>query len=361
MKFSPPCSRLLCLFMCVIASSAAYSEQAIEPIEVRTQFASDAVVTTVSHNAMGTTFNITLVGTPGKDTPSSLARIANEAFAEIDALESRISSWRTDSQTSQINRYAFDKPVRVTPTVVSFLLNAQRLYRETDGAFDCTVGPLIALWRAARSTETLPTQAEIDAARSRTGFDKVTIDPKNGSVRFSMSGIQLNFGAIGKGHALDVAAEVLKLYGVKIALLDGGTSTYLVTGTPPGQPGWTVRVRQPYNDSEALTTVVLSEGAFSTSTNADSKLVVDGGEYGHILDPRTGWPARRKYLAMSMAASAADADALSTAFYVMDVEEVRAYCNKHPDVRAIVVAERDSGEPEEVRINFEQQRGLNDE
>lgn len=329
------------------------AEPTSEPIEVRTEFANDAVVTTVDHNAMGTTFHITLLGVPGKDSPDELARVADEAFTAIDALESRISRWRTDSQTSRINTYAFEKPVRVTPDVAAFLLNAQRIFAETGGAFDCTVGPLIEVWRAARDAGKLPAQSEIDDALNRVGFDHVQIDANERAVRFTSEGVRLDFGAIGKGHALDVAAEVIALYGVETALLDGGASTFLATGIPPGEPGWTVRVRSPYNDKEVLAEVVLGKGAFSTSTNAGSPFVVEGRVYGHILDPRTGWPAQGKRLAMSLTESAADADALSTAFYVMDVESIRRYCGDHPKVRAIIVPEAGTDGSDEIRINFE--------
>jgi len=321
-----------------------------EPIEVRTEFTKDAVVTTVAHNAMGTTFHITLLGKPGKDSPASLARVADQAFVEIDALESRISRWRSDSQTSRVNKYAHEKPVRVTPNVAAFFLDAQRISTETGGAFDCTVGPLIELWRPALELGQLPTQPKIDNALQQIGFDHVEIDAAERSVRFKQKGIRLDFGAIGKGHALDVAAEVLAVYGVEVALLDGGASTYLATGIPPGQLGWTVRIHPPYNKDELLAEVVLGKGAFSTSTNAGTEFVVEGRSYGHILDPRTGWPAQGKRVAMSLTKSAAEADALSTAFYVMDIESIRRYCEDHSDVRAMIVPK---DEKNMIRINFE--------
>jgi len=324
------------------------------PIEVRTEHAANTVVTTVAHNAMGTTFHITLLGKRGEDTPDSLTRIAKEAFVAIDALESRISSWRSDSQTSNVNRYAFEKPVRVTHSVAAFLLNAQRLSQETGGAFDCTVGPLIDVWRPSKESGKLPNEVNLGAALARVGFNRVKIDAEERTVRFANKGVRLDFGAIGKGHALDIAAEVIAEFGVEIALLDGGASTYLSTGIPPGQSGWTVRVRHPYNEEEVIAEIVLGKGAFSTSTNAGSTLVVDGRKYGHILDPRTGWPAQGKRLAMSLTESAADADALSTAFYVMDMESIRRYCNDHAEVRAIIVPDN---EPNAIRINFDNGEG----
>lgn len=355
------CAHISAIFIAPFLAFGAFAdESAINPIEVRTEFASDAVVTTVSHNAMGTAFTITLVGTPGQDSPSSLARVAREAFAEIDALEARISSWRSASQTSQVNRYAFERPVRVTPDVASFLLEAQRIYRDTGGAFDCTIGPLIDLWRKARESDAPPPQSKIDEIRAQIGFDKVQIDAESRTVRFTSPGIQLNFGAIGKGNALDVAAETLARYGVTTALLDGGASTFLATAPPPGQPGWTVRVKDPYNGEEVLVETVLTQGAFSTSSNAEKGSEAADQRFGHILDPRTGRPARGKLLAMSLTDTAAEADALSTAFFVLDVEAIRAYCRANPAARAIVVTRDDTGNTEETRINFEQ-RGSDDE
>jgi thiamine biosynthesis lipoprotein len=169
----------------------------------------------------------------------------------------------------------------------------------------------------------------------------------------------VNFNGIGKGYALDRMAELLALHSVDEYLLHGGKSSVLARGNQPGHGtrGWTVGLRHPLRPAERLADFCLRDQSLSTSGSGTQFFIRRGQRYGHILDPRTGWPAEGLYSATVIAPTAAEADALSTAFYVMGPEEVEKYCAAHPEISVLLVA---SAEREaEVRLfefNLDKQR-----
>jgi thiamine biosynthesis lipoprotein len=305
------------------------------------------------HAAMGTRFALTLVAPSPAFGTEEMRPAAEEAWLDLDALEGRISNWRTDSEVSRLNQSAAAGPVSVGPDVLSMLQAAKALHAATGGVFDPTVGPLLDLWGFYRKAGRLPADAELREALALVGLDKVRIDAVRGTVAFDREGMRLDFGGIGKGLALDRIAERLRAQGYHNALLDAGTSTVLALGAPPGEAGWTVDIRNPYTEkTAAVDRVLLRDEALSTSAAYENFLELDGRRYGHILDPRTGLPVDDRVLsATAIAPTAMESDALSTAFFALGLEGVRAYCAERPEVRAIMVVE-ELGHPKPVRINF---------
>jgi len=291
----------------------------------------------VTHEAMGTVFECTLYARPGDASTSEILRIADEAFAVVDDLEDRISRWRRDSQTAYINRHAAQEPVRVSPDILDLLLYATRAHEETDGAFDVTVGPLIALWGFYKGQGVLPSDDALSEAVARVGMDEVVIDRSARTVAYTRDGVLLDFGGIAKGWALDLAAEVLRSHGVTSAVLHGGTSTVVAIGAPPDRAAWTVRIRDPYNKDKYVDEVALHNESLSTSAGYEKFIEVGGKAYCHIFDPRTGRPVEGMLSATAIAPSGRESDALSTAFFVMGVEKTSEYCQTHPDVRAVLI------------------------
>ena len=171
------------------------------------------------------------------------------------------------------------------------LLLARQISRETAGAFDPTSGPLIALWRACRGEGRIPTADEIAGALAVTGMSHVHFDEAEQTVRFDRPGVELNLGAIGKGHAVDRAAAFLVHEGVDEWLFHGGYSSVLVRGDHCGYGGWPVGIRNPLLPHERLATIVLKDQSLSTSGSNVQYFRHAGKRYGHIVDPRTGWPA----------------------------------------------------------------------
>lgn len=288
----------------------------------------------VTHEAMGTVFEFRLYPSERVDT-ESLPDIARIAFDTIDDLESRISSWNPESQTTYLNSVAASRPVRVSNDLFQLIRVSKEIYEKTDGAFDPTIGPLVELWALRTGHPKQPTFAAIDEARTRVGMNHIELNAASNAITFRVKGVHLDFGGIGKGLALDQARDTLSNHGIASALLSAGTSTVVAMGAPPGKTGWTVHVRHPYNVDRKLVTVILSDESLSTS--ACHPLPLTGEAFPcDILDPRTGMPVTEVHSATVITASATRADALSTAFMVMGVEGVRVYCAQQPGVRAFI-------------------------
>lgn len=328
------------------------SQEAARSVDSVTADAGERLHQTLYYQAMATDFEFTLYAEPGAKSTTEVVRIADLAMQAVRDLEEQISQWKPQSQTTCINRRAGEESVKVSFEVFSLLQTCQTAYRETGGAFDVSVGPLLKLWGFYRGEGHLPSPDELRETMGLVGLEKVTLDEAERKVAFSVPGMHLDFGGIGKGLALDVAAEVIKNYGVSSAILHAGTSTVLAIGTPPGASGWTVRIRNPYNTSEYIDEVCLKDESLSTSASYEKWFELDGKKYCHIVDPRTGLPVEGMVSATAIVSSGTLSDALSTAFFVMGAEETQKYCKEHPDVRAILVPHNGS-ELKPRRIGFD--------
>lgn len=271
---------------------------------------------------------------------------AMEALDEIEGLESQLSVFRLTSEISRINALATDGPIAVEPRLFELLEVALRLHDETAGAYDITSTPLWKAWGFARHEGKIPTAEELAAARQCVGCELVELDAERKTVRLLQPGVELNLGSIGKGYALDRAAEVLAAAGIGDFLFHGGQSSILARGSQltDGQSadaenpqGWTVGIRHPLRKNVRLAEVRLRNRALGTSGTENQFFRHQGRRYGHILDPRTGWPADQLLSATVMAPSAALADALSTAFFVMGAEAALDYCQTRPDIATVLL------------------------
>jgi len=248
--------------------------------------------------------------------------------------------YRADSEVLRINRLAAAGPVVTEPRLFSIFQLAARLCRETRGAFDVTSSPLSEAWGFSRRQSRLPSDEEIAAALERVGMDDVLLEEEHHSVAFRRPGLSLHLNSIGKGYALDRMAESLDAAGVGDYLLHGGRSSVLARGTSPSgsRPGWTIGIPHPLRPGERIGEVDLVDRALGTSGSGTQFFEHAGRRFGHVLDPRTGWPAEGVYAATVVAPSAAEADGLSTAFYVMGADAAAEYCAAHPGIGAIVVS-----------------------
>lgn len=262
---------------------------------------------------------------------------ASNALDLIHQLEDQLSVYREWTELSQLNRTAAEGPVPVELQLFQLLRTACELAQRTAGAFDPSSGPLVALWRRARQEDRIPTESEIEDALEQTGVDHVRFDHAERTVQFDRSGMEINLGGIGKGYALDRAGRLLDESGAGDWLIHGGHSSLLARGDHNGCGGWPVGLRDPLLPQGRLATLVLRDCAFSTSGSGVQFFRHDGKRYGHILDPRTGWPVDGMLSVTVLAPTAAEADALSTAFFVMGVEKSREYCDNHKEVSALLI------------------------
>ncbi|MBI2826080.1 MAG: FAD:protein FMN transferase [Planctomycetia bacterium] len=300
----------------------------------------------LSRPAMACRFEIFLNAGQYPDGPQA----ALEALDLVERLEDQLTVYRDTSEVMHVNRYAAGEPIAVEPRLFALLALAVKLSQETAGAFDITTGPLTKVWGFYRRAGAVPTVDAIDEALAAVGAGHLILDAEQGTIHFARSGVELNLGAIGKGYALDRAAELLGAAGVGDFLLHGGQSSVLARGSqaPRASGGWSVGVGDPLRPAVRLAEVYLRDRALATSGASQQFFRHAGKRYGHILDPRTGRPAEGVFSATVVAPAAAEADALSTAFYTLGVDGAVAYCQDHPRIGMLLVHPREDGSSVEI-------------
>jgi thiamine biosynthesis lipoprotein len=302
----------------------------------------DAMLLRLARRAMATTFEVVLpFGTP------DATAMGEAALDLIDALEDQLTVYRDTSEVCRLNRLAPLRAVEVEEGLFDLLQRAARLTAETGGAFDITAGALIKAWGFFRGPRRVPPDPERADVLGQVGMRWVELRPNERSVRYLRPRLEINLGAIGKGYALDRAAEMLAgERKIPAVLLHGGFSSVYAKGCPPGNPrGWPVAIRHPWEQDRRLAEVWLCNRALGTSAATFQYLEYNGRRLGHVLDSRTGWPASGIASASVLAPTAAEADALSTAFFVGGREVARRYCEAHPEIGAILLPEGDAAEP----------------
>jgi FAD:protein FMN transferase len=287
--------------------------------------------------AMGSYFEVRLpAGTPGA------VDLACRALDLIDALEAQLTVYRDDSEVSRLNATAHCAPVEVERGLFGLLELAVSLSRETQGAYDVTAGALSEAWGFVKGPKRVPDERALADARDRTGWHHLRLDPERRCVAFDREGVRINLGSIGKGYAIDRAVDLIRgHWWPTSALVHGGQSSLYALGSPPGVLGgrWEIALRNPFEPETPLGTLRLRNRGLGTSGAAFQQFVVDGRVYGHLIDPRTGEPALGPASVTVLAPTAALADALSTAFYLLGRDAAGVYVDAHPEVGVVMVEE----------------------
>jgi FAD:protein FMN transferase len=288
---------------------------------------------------------------------------ALESLDLVESLEERLSYFRPQSEISRINRLAAEAPVEVEPALFALLSLAMRLSEETGGAYDITSTPLWEAWGFARRAGEIPTEKQLAEARSSVGGRFVELNPGQRTIYFRKPGVKINVGSIGKGYALDVCAERLLASGMTDFLLHGGQSSVLARGSPSRRQespptaapqdarapeAWEVGLGDPQQPGRRLALVRLVDRALGTSGGQFQSFRHQGRRYGHILDPRSGRPAEGVLSVTVVAPTAALADALSTAFYVLGPKASLDYCRGRPEIGMIMLCPGSHGGKVEV-------------
>jgi thiamine biosynthesis lipoprotein len=289
----------------------------------------------VHRNAMACRFEVTLDAADARHVDAARA-----ALDEVDAIEASLTVFRETSEVSCLNRQAAMAPVPVSPGLFTLLSLCRELHTATEGAFDPASVALSRSWGFLDRRPRRPAVEEIASARARSGMDKVVLDDVGRAVRFTVPGVEIGFGAVGKGWALDRVAASLRVRGVARALLTAGGSSHRGWG---GEE-WELALRP---GGEELGLLRLRDAALGTSASGEQHFEVDGRRFGHVLDPRTGWPAEGVRSASVLASEAAVADALSTALLVGGEALAAPFCAAWPGTMALLVLER---EPREIRV-----------
>jgi thiamine biosynthesis lipoprotein len=262
------------------------------------------------------------------------------AFAEIGRLDRLLSTYRTDSELSRLNREGGKGWVAVSAETRMLVERSLAFSRASGGAFDPTVGPLVKIWGFKHLDYRIPAEAEIAEARQRVGFTEVQVDARRG-IRFRRPGVELDLGAIAKGYAVDRAVQILKARGMRTARVDAGGNQRVWGEAPEGDApegdSWIFGVRHPRLEGEVLGWTSLRTGSVSTSGDAERGFWKDGVRYGHVIDPRTGQPVQGTVSVTVLAPDAETADALSTTLYVLGPEAGSRVLAAYPGAEALWV------------------------
>ncbi|MBL8892565.1 MAG: FAD:protein FMN transferase [Planctomycetaceae bacterium] len=277
------------------------------------------------------------------------AERAAQALENLEYWESLLSVFRVDSEISQVNRFACEQPVTVSETTFEVLSAAENLWHLTDGAFDVTSGSLSECWGFLRREGRMPSEHELAVALESVGMDKVILRSDDRSVRLLHPGTKINLGGIGKGWTLDRLAAILCVGGIYDFTFHGGQSSVLAMGsdgryqTNPTQPavdaraGWPIGVSHPIYPDRKLGEIDLRNRALGTSGSARQFFHYRGKRLSHVLDPRTGRPAEGVWSATVVAPTAAQADALGTACFVLGLDGCQRLVEHCPDLGILLV------------------------
>lgn len=284
--------------------------------------------------AMGTEFELWLCDYDCDAT--YLRALAETAIHELERLERRLSIFIPDSDISWLNVEAINKPVRIDEQLFSLLTTAKQLWAETDGAFDITVMPLLTCWNFYDGSGRMPSDEEINEALQCVGMQHVLLNESERTVAFDIPGIMLDLGGIGKGFAIDCIVALLAEHEIDAALIHGGWSTIYALGAPPNEDAWTVHLPHPNDASREIATFQLRDVSVSSASTLSKAFTAGKHTYGHVIDPRTGYPVDELLAAIAIAPTATESDALSTAFLVLGLDGTRSYCERRNDIGAML-------------------------
>jgi FAD:protein FMN transferase len=283
-------------------------------------------------HTMGTYVHVVLV-TADSATTAPIALDALRVFAHTDSL---MSNWTSTSEVARLNREAASATVVVEPEVARVIERSLEVWRQSEGAFDITVEPLVRAWGFLGGKPHVPPDSEAAAAFRHVGGRHLHFDPVARTLRFDEAGVRIDLGGIAKGYAVDVAAESLRARGVRNALVDL-TGNMLAMGHTANGTGWRIGIRDPRDRMPYFARLELHDEGISTSGKYEQYVAAGGRTFGHIMDPRTGQPAEGLIAVTLVSNSAFTCDAWDTPLFVLGLDDARRIALEHPEFAAILV------------------------
>jgi FAD:protein FMN transferase len=290
-------------FVVVLFLSGIFGPAAVRSEQLRLESSADA---------MGSTYSLVLYG----EDRARLEMASEDAFEEVRRLDRLLSNYRPESEWSQVNRYAAERPVKISAELFGLLSACVEYSRQSEGAFDISVGPLMKVWGFYKGSGHLPQRAEVIKALEKVGYRNILLDASNKTVRFAREGVELDPGGIGKGYAVDRMVDILRRDGIGSALVSASGSSIYALGAPPGETGWKVRIRDPKDEAKTVTEVTLKNESMSTSGSYEKFFWAEGKIYSHIMDPRTGYPSTGMLSASVITPLTLDSEAWTKPYYI---------------------------------------------
>jgi thiamine biosynthesis lipoprotein len=281
------------------------------------------------------TDNRVMMGTVIEVT-SPYKQAAGIVFNEMKRIEGLLSKYKPDSEVSKLN--CFGK-LNVSPDTFFIIKESKEFWQISNGAFDISVGPLMDLWGFTDRKYSLPKEEEIKNTLGLIGSDKIILQDSDNVVKFKISGMKIDLGAIAKGYALDCVVDKLRKAGIKSCLINAGGQVYCL-GDKFGKP-WKIAIKDP-REKNIVGYLELKDKSVSTSGDYEQFFIKDKRRYAHIFNPKTGYPANSGVVSVTVIASdGLTADALSTAIFVLGKEKSRELIKRFPDIEVKIIEEKD--------------------
>ncbi|OAB43577.1 thiamine biosynthesis protein ApbE [Paenibacillus antarcticus] len=259
----------------------------------------------------------------------------------LDDVDQQINMSNKDSEIHAINEAAGKKAVKVSQGTFDLMKLSVDYAEDTQGAFDPSIGPLVSLWKIGNGGEHVPDANLINQAKSLVNYKDIIMDEANLTIKLAKEGMSLDLGGIGKGYAADLVANYLHDVQVESAIIDLGGSSIIAIGRKPNGEQWRIGLQDPDRArGEQLALIQLDNETIDSSGVYERFFMENGVRYHHILDPKTGFPTKNGLKSVTIiGGTATDADVLSTAVVVMDLEEGMAYMNQKQNVEAMFITE----------------------
>lgn len=280
---------------------------------------------------MGTRFEITLVS-----TQEVANQYLNAAQGEIERIERLISSWDANSQTAEINRQAGIKPVKVAKELYELIARSIEISKITQGAFDISYAALDPVWFFDGRMKAVPSESERLKSVQNIGFKDLVLNAKEQTVYLPKKGMKIGFGAIGKGYAADATKKLMKSLGVSSGIINA-SGDLTSWGKKPDGTDWQVGISNPENPAKVFSWFPVRDAAVATSGNYEKYVTLEGKQYSHIMDPRTGMPVSGIKSVTVFAPNAELADAFATAVFIMGIDTGIDTISQLPGMSCIIV------------------------
>jgi thiamine biosynthesis lipoprotein len=280
---------------------------------------------------MGTRFEITLVS-----TQEAANQYLNAAQGEIERIERLISSWDANSQTAEINRQAGITPVKVAKELYDLIARSIEISKITQGAFDISYAALDPVWFFDGRMKAVPSESERLKSVQNIGFKDLVLNAKEQTVYLPKKGMKIGFGAIGKGYAADATKKLMKSLGVSSGIINA-SGDLTSWGKKPDGTDWQVGISNPENPAKVFSWFPVRDAAVATSGNYEKYVTLEGKQYSHIMDPRTGIPVSGIKSVTVFAPKAELADAFATAVFIMGIDTGIDTISQLPGMSCIIV------------------------
>jgi len=281
---------------------------------------------------MGSRFDISVVANNQQEG----YKYIDIAIDEITRIEKLISSWDKNSQTSEVNRNAGIKPVKVNIELFNLIERSLAISKLTDGAFDISYASMDRIWKFDGSLKVMPSKKEIENSVAKVGFENVILNKKESTVFLKLKGMKIGFGGIAKGYAADKAKKLLQDKGVVAGIINasGDMNTW---GVQPNGEDWKVGITNPLNKNKVFALLPISNSAVVTSGNYEKFVEFNGVRYSHIINPKTGYPSSGIVSVSVFAPKSELADALATSVFVMGLDVGLDFVNQLKGIECIIV------------------------